>query len=104
MARFIWTSWAKFAHCGEPGWPPSSNEQAVVASKSTSVAAVSSSIEYLNIQLEPRCQNTGLFDEKKMAFWDNLLFSASNSGLRRGHIKNDTSSVTITTTSKNSKL
>merc|ERR1719510_777988 len=77
VARFIWTSWAKFAHCGEPGWPPSSNEQAVVASEATgtSVAAVSSSIEYLNIQLEPRCQNTGLFDEKKMAFWDDLLFS-----------------------------
>ena len=100
MARFIWTSWAKFAHCGEPGWPPSSNEQAVVASKATSVAAVSSSIEYLNIQLEACCQNTGLFDEKKMAFWDNLLFSASNSGLRRGHIKNSINNDINTISSK----
>ena len=74
VARFIWTSWAKFAQSGEPGWPPFNDEAYASASASASnnckETKGASKGQYLNIQLQPRCQNTGLFDEGKMAFWD----------------------------------
>ena len=66
VAKFLWSSWAKFALSGEPGWKNCTNTQ------------FTSSFEYLNIQLNPHCQNTGLFDEEKMAFWDELLYSSTS--------------------------
>ena len=65
VAKFLWSSWANFALSGEPGWTCTTSQS-------------SSSFEYLNIQLNPRCQNTGLFDEEKMAFWDELLYSPTS--------------------------
>ena len=37
VARFIWSSWAKFAQSGEPGqgWPPFNNEEVVEAKRSS---------------------------------------------------------------------
>ena len=37
VARFIWSSWAKFAQSGEPGqgWPPFNNEEVEEAKRSS---------------------------------------------------------------------